>query len=479
MRGERVRHRVEVLPRALDAARQLVEDAPHLGALRELRFAQRVVRLEDLERLDEHRRAARGLVVDDPLHRAAHLGLHRHDVASAALRDELLLQRVGELRGPQQAVQALLEARLRRAERRAERAEARAGAVEHLAGAGDGVFDGLRDLARRPREARLRGERWVRMHVAEELLGRADRVRDLDQLLRIERAAQSRAPQRVADVARATESRGRLRSQEIARGGRLVLQPLGLADVGDRGQHLGQLAPGRERAALGEELADARELEGDEGAIGGARHRETPGEPRTQRRHGFADVALSAMPMRSPRAIVREARPRARRGAAAPSASRSTPECPVESAKARPSSPGPLRRAPSANPSSGSAPRRSTAPAIPRLMRDDVHAEPDAVREIDIGVSRPPEHDLGARRGAAERVRGGITSPVVSLDLDEPRGAPALGAIVEEHLAEEVARDGKRRARVERARKPWAVSGRGGVSPCADRARPEDRHRRS
>ena len=72
-RGKRVDHRVEVLSRPLDAARELVEDASHLSAFRELGLAQRVVRLEDLERLDEDGGPAGGLVVDDPLHRAAHL----------------------------------------------------------------------------------------------------------------------------------------------------------------------------------------------------------------------------------------------------------------------------------------------------------------------------------------------------------------------------------------------------------------------
>jgi hypothetical protein len=41
---------------------------------------------------------------------------------------------------------------------------------------------------------------------------------------------------------------------------------------------------------------------------------------------------------------------------------------------------------------------------------------------------------------------------VICLDLDEPRGAPALWPIVEEHLPEQLARDDERRARVERSR---------------------------
>src|SRR5207249_6693649 len=218
--------RVEILPRALDAARELVEDASHFGALRELRLAQRVVRLEDLERLDEDRGAARGLIVDDPLHRAAHLRLDRNDVAAATLGHELLLQHPRELRGAQQPVQALLQARLRRAQRRAQRAQAWARSVEHLARSRDRLLDRLRDLARRAREARLRGNGRIRVDVGEQLLGRADRVRDLDELEWIERATQARPPQRVTDVARAADTRGGLCAEQVARGGGLVLQTL-------------------------------------------------------------------------------------------------------------------------------------------------------------------------------------------------------------------------------------------------------------
>src|SRR6185503_20624721 len=176
--------RVELLGILLDAARELVENALDLVLLRELGLAERVVRLEDLERLDEHGRAGGRLVVDDPFHRAAHLRAHRHDVAPAALRDDRLLERAREL-AFEQAIETLLEPRLRGAELGTQAAKARARAIEDLARAGDRVLDRLRERARRPREFRERRQRWIGSHVGEELLRRADRVGDGQQLSRV------------------------------------------------------------------------------------------------------------------------------------------------------------------------------------------------------------------------------------------------------------------------------------------------------
>jgi len=50
------------------------------------------------------------------------------------------------------------------------------------------VLDGLGQGTRRTREAREGGERWIRVHVGEELLRGADRVGDLEELVGIERA---------------------------------------------------------------------------------------------------------------------------------------------------------------------------------------------------------------------------------------------------------------------------------------------------
>ena len=138
----------------------------------------------------------------DSLDRAAVLRLDRHDVAAAALRDDRVLQQPGELRRLHEPVEPLLEPRLCGAQVGAERAQARAGAVEHLAGRADRVFDRAGDVGGRAGEARARRERRVGADVLEKAQRRLDRVRHGEKLLGIERPAEPRAPERVADVAR-------------------------------------------------------------------------------------------------------------------------------------------------------------------------------------------------------------------------------------------------------------------------------------
>ena len=239
---ERGHQRLELVAVLLDAARQLVEDPLHLGPLGQLGLAQRVVRFEDLQRLDEDGRPRRGLIVDDALHRAAHLRLHGHDIAAAAQRHDRLLERARELT-LEQPVEPLLKTRLRRAQLRAKRTQPRARAVEHLGGPRDGVLDGLRERARRASELRKRGERGVRAHVLKELLGGADRVRDAEQLIGIQRTAEARAPDRVADVLRAADPSRRLRPDERPRRGGLVLKACRVLQVGRRRDAVRQLAP--------------------------------------------------------------------------------------------------------------------------------------------------------------------------------------------------------------------------------------------
>ena len=69
------------------------------------------------------------------------------------------------------------------------------------------MLDGLGERARRTSVLGERGERWIRMNVGEQLRRGADGVGDGDELLGIECTAESRAPQRVADVARAADTR--------------------------------------------------------------------------------------------------------------------------------------------------------------------------------------------------------------------------------------------------------------------------------
>jgi hypothetical protein len=107
---------------------------------------------------------------------------------------------------------------------------------------------------------------------------------------------------------------------------------------------------------------------------------------------------------------------------------------------------GRLRRvpaAPSGNPTIGDAVR----------LGDEVHAVVHPVDQIDVQEAGRTEHDRGARRGAAARVRGGVADAQVRFDLDDARDARRIcAAATDEELAEQLARDGRRRPRVEAAR---------------------------
>src|SRR5439155_19505643 len=172
-----------------------------------------------------------------------------------------VLQHAQQLRRTQQPVETLLQARLRGPQVRSERAELRAPAVQHFAGPADRVLDRGRDIGGRAREARLRGERRVRPHVLERTQRRAHRVGDRDELFGVESPAEPRAAKGLADVVRAAEAGRRLRAQQVARRGGLGLQPLGLGEVGRRRERFRELAPRRERRALGEQRPDGRKLE--------------------------------------------------------------------------------------------------------------------------------------------------------------------------------------------------------------------------
>ena len=298
-RGERRGHRVEILARLLDPSRKLVEDPLDLEPLGELRLAQRIVGFQDLERFDEDGLPARGLIVHDPFDRGPVLGLHRHDVAPAALRHDRILQEPQEIRRMDEAVEALLQTRLRRAQVGAKRAEPSAGPFQDLAGGSDRVLDRGRDVDGRSRETRARRERRVRPHVGEEPLRGADRVRYSEELSRIERSTQPRAPERIANVAGAAQSARRARTEKGARGRRLVLETLRLTEVGRWEQRFGELSSGCERGAVGDEGPDRGELQADERAF--IHGRETPEDPRTCRRQGLLVVACRLSPMRADR----------------------------------------------------------------------------------------------------------------------------------------------------------------------------------
>ena len=203
------------------------------------------IRLEYLKGLDEHGRAARGLVVNDALHRAPVLRFHGHHVPAGTLGDDRVLQVAREIRS-KEPVEAPLEPGLRRSQLGARRRQRRARAIEHLARAADGVLDPVPDRRRRVGEPRPRGEGRVLVDVAEQRLGRADGGRDREQLVRIEDAAEISAAKRVPNVLRAAQTRGGLCADERLRRRGLVLKPLRAAEVRLRRERERALVAGAE-----------------------------------------------------------------------------------------------------------------------------------------------------------------------------------------------------------------------------------------
>ena len=225
----------------------------------------------------------------DPLDGRSVLRFHRDDVASAALGHDRVLEEAQQLRRTDKSVETLLQAGLRGAEVRAQRAKPRAGAIEDFPRWSDRVLDRGGHVGGWAGEPGPRGKRRIRADVGEEPLCGAHRVRHRDQLVRIERAPKPRPPQRVTDVACAAEAGRRVRADELARGGGLILKPLPFAQIGRRKKRFRELSPGRERSAIGKKAPDRGKLETAERAL--VQKRDTPLDPRTKRRHRFDVVA--------------------------------------------------------------------------------------------------------------------------------------------------------------------------------------------
>ena len=81
-----------------------------------------------------------------------------------------------------------------------------------------------------------------------------------------------------------------------------------------------------------------------------------------------------------------------------------------------------------------------------------VHQVVNAVIQVDVGESRGSIERCIANGRTRGGVTGGIGLADVGLGLDDDAGRQAAGALVHEHLANQLPRDVERRPRVERAR---------------------------
>ena len=215
-------------------AREGVEDAVDLLLLFRFELLELVVGLHHAHRLDEDRRAARGRVVHEARQLAAALGLHRHDEAPAALRDQRVLQNVPVARGRNDALQDLAALGRRRALVAANFRELGRGRV------GDLVFveDRGRDLLLQ-KAVRVQGEEelvddrplLVLLIIILHAAHIREKPRDVEKLPRVEHAAALGARERFAHVAHAAKGRAAAQHDHLARRVRLVEQAVDLAEI--------------------------------------------------------------------------------------------------------------------------------------------------------------------------------------------------------------------------------------------------------
>ena len=245
-----------------DERRQLVEDPGDLLVLRDLRFAPGVTQLDRDERLHEQRLAAPRRIVDDALDPAPRLGLDRDHVAPVAKRHDGLLERRAELRADQR-VEPSPEPVVRHAHRRPEPAQPRRRGVEQLA-------DRIEAAGQR------RADRGQRMQLAAEvaeqrppLVGkrrgeprrRVERLRDLEEVGRIETTAPSGALDPRPDVVRRPDPDPRPILEQRPSLVGLVEAARHDHRLARRLEPLGQPTRRTELGQSGEALADLRELE--------------------------------------------------------------------------------------------------------------------------------------------------------------------------------------------------------------------------
>ena len=151
--GHDVQGKQQVFGGLADAGGKLAQHALHLALLGQPGLAPAVAHVHGGHRLDKHRRAAVGNVVNDTCDAGAHLRLDEQHHAAVALGDEGLLHQISPLEPPQVALHDFVEPVLRLPGFGPQPSQHRAGVVQHLARRADGRADlavqvaQLRDVA--------------------------------------------------------------------------------------------------------------------------------------------------------------------------------------------------------------------------------------------------------------------------------------------------------------------------------------------
>ena len=197
----------------LHLERQALEDARDFALLGQRQLLHVVAGLDDGHRLDEERRARRGLVVHDAGEKAAVLGLDRQHVALVADRHDGILEMLLMLRRVEDRADAVLDARLGRRPLAADAAELDTRVIAQLAVLVDGVIEAALELAEQLEAMRgLLQQRRVRLERFEKFLDIPRRIEEaphVDELVERQRRAELHLLQHRPQVADAAERRRR------------------------------------------------------------------------------------------------------------------------------------------------------------------------------------------------------------------------------------------------------------------------------
>ncbi len=202
--GQQLEVRVDVLPVLGAVGGELGEDPLDLELLLGRQLAQLVVGLDRRHRLDEQGLASGGDVVHKPRHRALVVGPDGHDVAVGAHRDDRLLQRLGVGGRGEDLLQRVPRPCRGGAHLAPDRGKLRGSAVRDLLLPHDGGVDLFFQKLVGPQRVEQGVDRGLAHGIVPDVAAHQPRAlehpRDVEQLARVERAAEIRPRERGAHV---------------------------------------------------------------------------------------------------------------------------------------------------------------------------------------------------------------------------------------------------------------------------------------
>lgn len=256
---------LEVVRVVSDEAGEGVEDGLDLLLLGQLVGAQLVAELQHGERLHEDGRAAGGLVDDEAGELALVLGLHGHDAAAVALRDDGLLEHAVDVGVAEQRIEVAVDLGLGLADVDADGPEPGAGGVHDAGVGGDGAADFALDAGELLEVSGAPGQSWEGVALlaqdTAEFPGYDGDFSDLKEHLGPERAAPLRQGDVRTHVVQASQRQAVAFLEHAERLGHLGLALIELVHVGGGQEGLNALSSRRPVGVAGHDVEHLAELQ--------------------------------------------------------------------------------------------------------------------------------------------------------------------------------------------------------------------------